>query len=326
MLLDGASQQRIDVFARRIERSDARRLGRRLQSPVGPRLPFPAGEVDRQSRRRRQPLYALVDRAVAGHVAPRQHGVRSVVVDGEQTRKRLPVSIEAAQFGAKGERRAGVCDEQRLDPEPVAAQDDTASPPIVDRERPHPDELFLDVVRVVLVQSQDDLGITPRAEPDAATLQLATEQRGVVDLTVVDDDDRLVFVRHRLLAVGDVDDGETHHPQRRVRMGNDTAPVGTAVRDGGRHRTHEGLASIEPRVNADETDYPAHRCLGVSSSDPRQHLNSDQVRAPERAPTLQRDRGHRDAMTRLTTRQPARSARPSAIVAGTASQSPRMLK
>ena len=106
--------------------------------------------------------------AVLGHVAPRNHRMRGVVVDREQTARKVEAPIEAAQLRGERQRISRVGDEERLDPESVAAENHPAPAAVVDSEGPHPDQMFLDVFGVGLVQPQNDLGIAARAESNAA--------------------------------------------------------------------------------------------------------------------------------------------------------------
>src|SRR5207302_8902759 len=110
-------------------------------------------------------------------------------------------------------------------------EDDAPLSSIVDRERAHPDEQLLDVIRILLVESKDDLRVAPRPEPNALGFELRAERRRVVDLAVVDDGDRLVVVRHGLVAVLDVDDRKARHADVRIRMRDDTTPVRAAMAD-----------------------------------------------------------------------------------------------
>ena len=88
---------------------------------------------------------------------------------------------------------------------------------------------------------------TPRFSSVAAQL------RGVVDLAVVDNDDRLVFVGHRLVTVSNVNDGQTSHSQGRVRMRSDTPAIRPAMPDACDHGCHKLAAPLDRTIERDET-------------------------------------------------------------------------
>ncbi len=157
--------------------------------------------------------------------------MRGVVIDREERRERLERPIEAAELGRERERASGVGDEERLDPEAVAAEDHAPPAAIVDREGPHADEVSLDVVGVLLVEAEEHLRIAVRLEADARAFELPAELRRVVDLAVVDEDDHPVVARHWLATVLDVDDREPTHRDRRGRVGAQPRAVRAAVED-----------------------------------------------------------------------------------------------
>ena len=200
-----------------------------------------------------------VDRRGLGDEVPAQHRVRGVVIDLEARSERRQASVERAQLRPERDRGTRVRDEERLDPEAIAAEHDASTSTVVDCERPHTDEVLLDAVRILFVEPENDLGVTPRPEDDTAALEPRSQLRRVVDLAVVDDDDRLVLVRHGLVTVDDVDDREPLHPERRVGMGDDPAAIRTAVVDSLRHSRDDCRGALERALERDEANDSAHR-------------------------------------------------------------------
>ena len=77
-----------------------------------------------------------------------------------------------------------------------------------------------------------------RPEPVAAGLEIAPQVAVVVDLAVEDDPDRLVFVGHRLLAAGPVDDGQPAMTKRKPGRAMNGAAVRTAMMQALGHRAN----------------------------------------------------------------------------------------
>ena len=95
----------------------------------------------------------------------------------------------------------------RLDAEPVASEHQRVGPAVPDRESEH----ALEVIRrsdvaVLFPGVDEDLGVAAGREAVPPGLELLAEGGVVVDLAVVDDPDRPVFVRQRLMAALEVDD------------------------------------------------------------------------------------------------------------------------
>ena len=98
-----------------------------------------------------------------------------------------------------------------------------------DREGEHAVELLDAGVAVLFVGVDDGFGVGLGAEAMAAGLELAAELAMVVDLAVEDDPDRAVFVGHRLLAAGPVDDRQAPVTEARPRGVKVAAAIGSAM-------------------------------------------------------------------------------------------------
>ena len=98
--------------------------------------------------------------------------------------------------------------EERLDPEPVAREEERALDGVPDREGEHADQLLGAALAHLLVEMDDDLGVALRPELMSLGDQLAAEFAVVVDLAVEDDVVAAGFVAHRLAAAGEVNDAQ----------------------------------------------------------------------------------------------------------------------
>ena len=107
---------------------------------------------------------------------------------------------------------------QRLDPEAVPREHEAALARVPDRHREHATQPFRELNSVLLVEVNEHLGVrVVRAHAVTLALELGAQLRVVVDLAVLDDPDRLVLVRDRLIAALEVDDRQ---PTRRERGGS----------------------------------------------------------------------------------------------------------
>jgi hypothetical protein len=125
------------------------------------------------------------------------------------SRRRPPCGQHGLQLGAE-QQRAVV--QQRivhgLDAQPVARHEEGLAVAVPQREGEHAAKV-LDAVRAPgLPGMHDDLGVALGVEHMAQGLQFGDELLVVVDLAVEDHHHRAVFVEQRLLAGGDVDDGQ----------------------------------------------------------------------------------------------------------------------
>src|ERR1019366_3476850 len=83
---------------------------------------------------------------------------------------------------------------------------------------------------VILVQVENDLAVAPRSKHVPSLHEAGPELGEVVDLTVDDDPDGLVFIEERLGAFGrQVDDRETPVTQHRAGAAPEASGVGPAV-------------------------------------------------------------------------------------------------
>src|SRR5258707_4526 len=112
------------------------------------------------------------------------------------------------------------------------------------------------VAAVLLVGVDDRLSVRVGLEAMTAVLELLAEILEVVDLTVEDDADGAVFVVDRLIAAGDVDDGQAAHAQADIVRPEETFAVGTAVQQPVVHRLQRGAIGAQGAQHAGDA---AHR-------------------------------------------------------------------
>src|SRR2546430_2254591 len=87
-----------------------------------------------------------------------------------------------------------------------------------------------------LIQRHDRLDVARRTERIPRMLAFLAQRRRVVDLAVADHPDRVVGTLERLVAGGEVHDGEAARAEAGPLVAHDALAVGAAVREGGGHR------------------------------------------------------------------------------------------
>jgi len=107
-------------------------------------------------------------------------------------------------------------DVERLDPQPIAGQDEPAPAGIPQRDGEHAVERAHELEALLLVEMNDDFRVAARVEAMTPGFEAALQLREVVDLAVVDRPDGAVLVVNRLPSGVDVDHGQTPHGQADV--------------------------------------------------------------------------------------------------------------
>ena len=107
---------------------------------------------------------------------------------------------------------------------------------IPDRKREHPSELLDTPVAEILVEMDDALGVGVRPKAMAGGFEPRPQLPEVVQLAVVDDPNRLVLVRDRLLAGVKIDDRQPPHSESDTTIDEVTVIVGSSVTDDIAHR------------------------------------------------------------------------------------------
>jgi len=107
------------------------------------------------------------------------------------------------------------------------------------------------------------------AEGVAALFEHWPQFGEVVNLAVEDDPDTLVFVRDRLIASVEINDGEATHGKSHARRAVKAVAIGTAMRDGRVHAFEQGFFNrmlIVVRHAADATHKAMIPCLPIPAN------------------------------------------------------------
>src|SRR3989304_3534955 len=105
----------------------------------------------------------------------------------------------------------------------------------------------------LLVGVDQDLGVSVRAEHMPAVLQASPNLLEVVDLAIEDRPDGLPFIRHRLLAGGQIDDREAAHAQPDLVRGVVAIIIRAAMPQAGRHSPQGGIIPARSGTGRGET-------------------------------------------------------------------------
>src|SRR6185295_2665407 len=146
------------------------------------------------------------------------------------------------------------CIHEGLDAHPVAGKKEPAAVPVPEREGEHAPKLGKAVHAVSLVGPQQYLRIGSGVKAGPAPLELGPQLAVVVDLAIEDERQRVVVAEHRLIAGGEVDDGETAMPETDRPLDEETVSVRSSMGQDVRHRTHQsriGGSAICPEQAGD---------------------------------------------------------------------------
>ena len=178
-------------------------------------------------------------------------------------------SIAGVDLAAGEQRRQGRGEAQppvgrreveRLDAEAVAAEDDPAGLPLVDREGEHAVEARDEIGAEGVIGLQQHLGIALREERVAARLEFGAEFLVIVDAAVEDDGQPERGVGERLTrCVGQVDDLEAAMAEGDAVVSNDPHAIGPARCEAVGHPFHRhdiSDAAVEPHFTRKSTQTP----------------------------------------------------------------------
>ena len=147
---------------------------------------------------------------------------------------------------------------ERLDPEPVARQQQSPPRPVPDRKREHAAEPLEGAISPLLVGVEDRFSVAARLVAVSGRLEESPDLRVVVDLAVENDPDAVVLVGQRLLTRGEIDDAETAMGQAGDLIAVQAGFVGSTVGDDVAHdRQLSDLARRQP-IGGDDASDAAH--------------------------------------------------------------------
>ena len=107
---------------------------------------------------------------------------------------------------------------------------------IVPKREPEHASQFLHAIRThVFVKMNYDFGISVRVEMMPAPFEFPPEFREIIDFAVEDNPSRAIFVEHRLMTAGKINNAQPAHTQAGVLTREQAFVVGTTVHDGLAH-------------------------------------------------------------------------------------------
>ncbi len=146
--------------------------------------------------------------------------------------------------------------DQRLLAEPVACKEEAAAGRVPQRDREHALEALDECGAVLVVQMRDHRRVAAAPDVVAASRELGTELREVVELAVEDGDDVAALVLNRLVAELGVEHLKALMAENAGAVGVRRPLIGAAVADSRSHRVDEGgLGRVRRRI---ESADPAH--------------------------------------------------------------------
>src|ERR1700730_3302519 len=104
----------------------------------------------------------------------------------------------------------------------------------------------------------DHLGIGVGGKTVAALFELVTQFGEVVNLAVIHNPNRLIFVENRLVPTRQVDDAEPAHPQSDAALHEDALVVRATMHDGLTHPMNHGLIDCAVGMSLNDSGYAAH--------------------------------------------------------------------
>jgi hypothetical protein len=160
-------------------------------------------------------------------------------VEGEKRLERVEVDLAARQrpkLRGEGELVRAEAVVERLDPERITGEHEPSLPGVPECDGEHAAQALREPVAVLLVEVHQHLGVGAGRKAVAGDLQPRTKLAVVVDLSVLDDVDRAVLVRDRLVARLEVDDREPAGRKPGRTVDDLTVGVRPAVDERGAHR------------------------------------------------------------------------------------------
>ena len=129
---------------------------------------------------------------------------------------------------------------QRLFAHAIARQQQALPGRIPQRQRKHAVEARQHRITPLLVTVHDHFGVAVGRETMAAFFQLGPQGAIVIDLAVVHDLDRAVFIPDRLIAARHVDDRQPPHRQPQAAVDEEPVAVRAAMNKGRVHALQQG--------------------------------------------------------------------------------------
>ena len=223
-----------------------RPVDRRVRLQPGP----PFSELEHVARW--QALDAPEERPISGDVTDVHRQMEARLVEFALDE---PAREHRLGFGPECQHAVPDRVHQGLHPERVPDQEELAARPVEQGEGEDPVEPGRERDPLVLVEVGQDLGVAVGPQLVAAGQHHVPKLGVVVDLAVVDDDDRAIFVGHRLRTARHILDGQPAVAEMDVPVAVEALAVRSPVGDRVGHGPDELLVTEARRAR-----YPAHRC------------------------------------------------------------------
>jgi hypothetical protein len=239
----------------------ADRLGRIGQAPPAP-LRDPRSRRPRKKPARQQLAHPAEESLLAGDEARRQELREYVLVE-----QRLDRTGGQDRLDLRGEDQLvpGQRVIERLDPQPIAGQEEPAPLAVPQGEGEHPAQGLDATILVFLVEMKDRLVVAVRPVAMAPLFQIRPELGVVVDLAVADNPDALVLVRHRLAAALGIHDRQSPMTQADRTLDEQSLPV---------------RAAVTQRVPHPLEAFLLHALVGIELQDADDAAHDDAIRIP----------------------------------------------
>src|SRR5579862_5108844 len=129
---------------------------------------------------------------------------------------------------------------------------------IVQSEGKHASQ-FLDAVRSqILIKMHNNFRIGVRRESVPALLQFGAQFRKVIDLAVINDPNRFIFVEDGLVPTREIDNAEAAHSQTHAVFHKDPLVVRTSMHDRLAHPVDDAGVQTSIRTGLNYSGYATH--------------------------------------------------------------------
>src|SRR5213082_3277493 len=187
--------------------------------------------------------------------------IPAIIVSGAGTYPSAAYSAAAAGFTRRGwsGKTSSACTSEANRSSPATSVQNSGFSPARSRARTKRQRQPCHGVRAqALIQRDDGLDVARRAERIPRALAFLAQRGRVVNLAVADHPDRMVGTLERLIAGGQVHDGEAAGAQSGALVADDALAVRAAVRQRGGHRVEAARVSEGSAGERDGAEDAAH--------------------------------------------------------------------
>src|SRR5579862_6117269 len=147
---------------------------------------------------------------------------------------------------------------QRLLAQSVACQQKLLFAFVIDCEGKHASQLLHAIWTHLFVEMNDYFGVSVGAELVTVRDELGPELGEVIDFAVEDDPGAAVFIEHRLVATGKINDAQTAHAEPGAVLDEDALIVGPAMHNLLAHAVNGVLVDARAGPGIDDSRDSAH--------------------------------------------------------------------